>query len=147
MEGEWGWIEEITLTYVVVRIWDKRRLIIPITYLLENPFQNWTRTEAEILGYVYIYTDYDVPLDALREEFRRLCENTDLWNKKVAGVQVTNSTEKTQEVRFLVSADDSGKAWDLRCYLRENLIKFLQQNYPESLPKYRIETRKDCFPE
>ncbi len=138
VQGEWGRIEEITLTYVVIRIWDKRRLVVPITYLLENPFQNWTRTEAEILGYVYIYADYSVPLDALREEFHRLVQESELWDGDVAGVQVTNSTEKTQEIRFLVSAADSGKAWDLRCYLREHLIKFIRQNYPESLPKFRV---------
>lgn len=142
VQGEWGKIEEITLTYVVIRIWDKRRLIVPITYLLENPFQNWTRNEEEILGYVYIYADYSVPMETLREEFHRLLQETELWNKDVAVVQVTNSTEKTQEIRFLVSADDSGKAWDLRCYLRERLIKFIQQNYPESLPKHRISSEK-----
>ncbi len=139
VEGEWGWIEEITLTYVVVRVWDKRRLVVPINYLLEKPFQNWTRTDSEILGYVYIYADYSVPLDKLRKEFHRLLEKTDLWNGKVANVQVTNSTEKTQEIRFLVSTDDSGRAWDLRCYLREHLIRFMQENFPESLPKYRID--------
>jgi len=138
VDGEWGRIEEITLTYVVIQIWDQRRLVVPITYLLEKPFQNWTRNNSEILGYVYIYTDYNVQLDALREEFQKLVAGSDLWNGKVANVQVTNSTEKTMEIRFLISADDSGKAWDLRTYLRENLIKFIQKNYPESLPKYRI---------
>lgn len=140
VQGEWGRIEEITLTYVVIRVWDKRRLVVPITYMIENPFQNWTRSEAEILGYIYIYADYSLPLEELKTEFNRLLQNTDLWNGDVSGAQVTNSTEKTQEIRFLVSADDSGKAWDLRCYLREHLIKFIQQNYPQSLPKYRIES-------
>ncbi len=142
VQGEWGRIEEITLTYVVIRIWDKRRLVVPVTYLLENPFQNWTRNDSAILGYVYLYTDYNINMDALREEFYRLLENSELWNREVAVVQVTDTTEKTQEIRFLVSADDSGRAFDLRCYLRENLIKFIQQNFPESLPKYRITSEK-----
>ncbi len=140
VEGEWGWIEEITLTYVVVRIWDKRRLIVPINYLLEKPFQNWTRTDSEILGYVYLYADYSVPLEELRKEFHRLLSTTDLWNGKVAGVQITDATERTQEIRFLVSTDDSGKAWDLRCFLRERLINYIQEHFPESLPKHRIAT-------
>lgn len=140
VEGEWGWIEEITLTYVVVRIWDKRRLIVPINYLLEKPFQNWTRNDSEILGYVYLYADYTVPLEELKKEFHRLLSTTELWNGKVAGVQITNSTEMTQEIRFLVSADDSGRAWDLRCFLREHLIQFMQKNFPDSLPKHRIAT-------
>jgi len=138
VQGEWGRIEEITLTYIVIRIWDKRRLVVPITYLLENPFQNWTRNDSEILGYVYLYTDYNVPLDDLRKEFNRLCESSEYWTGEVAVVQVTNCTEKTQEIRFLVSACDSGQAWEFRCYLREHLIRFLQQNYPESLPRIRL---------
>ncbi|MCK5176467.1 MAG: mechanosensitive ion channel [Candidatus Aenigmarchaeota archaeon] len=145
VEGEWGWIEEITLTYVVVRIWDKRRLVVPINYLLDKPFQNWTRNEAEILGYIYLYMDYSVPLEGLRKEFQRLVESSNLWNGKVAGVQVTDSTDKTQEIRFLVSSDDSSKAWDLRCYLREHLINFIQKNYPESLPKYRVSALAEKF--
>ncbi|HSA07033.1 MAG TPA: mechanosensitive ion channel [Candidatus Gastranaerophilales bacterium] len=146
VDKEWGWIEEISLTYVVIRIWDKRRLIVPITYLLENPFQNWTRHDTEIIGYIYIYADYTVPLVSLRDEFQRLIAHTELWNGKDANVQVTNSNEKTQEIRFLFSADDSAKLWDLKCYLREHLINFLQKNYPESLPKYRLASEKSEIP-
>lgn len=143
VEGEWGWVEEITLTFVVVRIWDKRRLILPTTYFIEKPFQNWTRTTAEILGTVYIYTDYNVDFDALRNELTRLLEDTALWDKKVNVLQATDSKEQSIEIRALMSASDSPKAWDLRVYVREGLIKFIQKNYPESLPKTRVSILND----
>lgn len=139
VENEWGWIEEINLTYVVVRIWDKRRLIVPTTYFIEKPFQNWTRVSADILGTVFIHTDYTVPVDKLREELTRLLESDPNWDGKVNVLQVTNSTEKTMELRALMSAADSPSAWDLRVRIREKLIEFLQKNYPESLPRSRIE--------
>lgn len=138
VENEWGWIEEINLTYVVVRIWDKRRLVVPVTYFIEKPFQNWTRTNAEILGTVFLYTDYRVPLDALRDEVTRLLKTTTLWDEQVNVLQVTDVKERTLEIRVLVSAADSPSAWDLRVFLREKLVEFLQKNYPESLPKTRI---------
>lgn len=138
IEGEWGKIEEITLTYVVVHIWDKRRLIVPTTFFFEKPFQNWTRTTSEILGTVFIYTDYNVPFDELRNELTRLLESSPLWDRKVNVLQVTDAKERTVEVRALMSSKDSGTAWDLRVFVRENLIKFLQKNYPGSLPKTRI---------
>ena len=143
VENEWGWIEEINLTYVVVRIWDKRRLVVPVTYFIEKPFQNWTRTTAEILGTVFLYTDYNVPLNALREEVTRLLGTTKLWDGQVNVLQVTDAKERTLEVRVLVSAVDSPSAWDLRVFLREKLVEFLQKNYPQSLPKTRI----SYFPE
>lgn len=138
IENEWGRIEEITLTYVVVNIWDKRRLIVPTTYFFDKPFQNWTRTTSEILGTVFIYTDYNVPFQALRDELTRLLESTPLWDKKVNVLQVTDSKERSIEVRALMSAKDSGTAWDLRVFVREKLIEFLQKKYPESLPKTRV---------
>jgi small-conductance mechanosensitive channel len=138
IENEWGKIEEIALTYVVVNIWDKRRLIIPSTYFFEKPFQNWTRTTSEILGTVFIYTDYNVSFDALREELTRLLESTPLWDKKVNVLQVTDTKPNGVEVRALMSAKDSSTAWDLRVFIREKLIEFLQKNYPESLPKTRV---------
>ncbi|MCA1759253.1 MAG: mechanosensitive ion channel family protein, partial [Bacteroidales bacterium] len=138
IEGEWGRIEEITLTYVVVRIWDQRRLIVPSTYIFEKPFQNWTRINSDILGTVFIYTDYHVSFDALREELTRLLESTPLWDKKVNVLQVTDAKERSIEIRALMSAKDSGTAWDLRVFVREKLIEFLQKNYPESLPKTRV---------
>ena len=139
VENEWGWIEEITLTYVVVRIWDKRRLIVPSTYFIETPFQNWTRASADILGTVFIYTDYRVPVDELRKEFTRILEASDLWDRKTNVMQVTNATDRSIEIRSLMSAADSPTAWDLRVLVREKLISFLQKNYPDSLPRTRIE--------
>ncbi len=143
VEGEWGWIEEINLTYVVVRVWDKRRLVVPTTYFIEKTFQNWTRTSADILGTVYIYVDYGIPFDEIRKEQTRLLEATDLWDGNVDVLQVTNSTEKTVEMRVLVSAKDSPTAWDLRVYLREKLLVFIKENYPESLPKSRVALEKN----
>ncbi len=142
VEGEWGRIEEITLTYVVVRIWDLRRLVVPVTYFLEKPFQNWTRISAELLGTVYLYADYNVPVDALRGELQRLLKDSPLWDGKVCGLQVTNATERTIECRALMSAADSSSAWDLRCQVREQLLAFLQRNLPRSLPKVRAELQR-----
>ena len=138
IEGEWGRIEEITLTYTVVRIWDQRRLVVPSTYFFDKPFQNWTRTSAEILGTVFIYTDYHVSFEAMRKELTRLLESTPLWDKRVNVLQVTDAKQNGVEVRALMSAKDSPTAWDLRVFVREKLIEFLQKNYPESLPKTRV---------
>jgi small-conductance mechanosensitive channel len=142
VEGEWGKIEEITLTYVVVRIWDNRRLVLPIIYFVDKPFQNWTRTTADILGTVFIYTDYKVPIDKLRKELSRLLKNNKLWDGKVQNIQVTNAKEKTLELRILVSARNSSDAWDLRCFIREKMIEFIQKKYPNSLPITRAELKK-----
>jgi small-conductance mechanosensitive channel len=142
VEGEWGWIEEIRPTYVVVRIWDLRRLIVPLSYFIEHPFQNWTRKTADILGTVFVYVDYTVPVDAVREELHRILESTDLWDKKVWNLQVTKSAEQTLELRALMSAPTSGKAWDLRCHVREELVKYLQREYPHALPTVRAEIRQ-----
>ena len=142
IEGEWGWIEEITLTFVVVRIWDLRRLVVPISYFLEKPFQNWTRTSADLLGTVFIYTDYTVPVKDVRDELTRILENSPKWDKKVNVLQVTNTTDKTIELRALMSAADSPTAWNLRCEVREKLLGFLQQRFPECLPRIRIEIDK-----
>ncbi|WP_257666238.1 mechanosensitive ion channel family protein [Parapedobacter tibetensis] len=139
VEGEWGKIEEINLTYVVLNIWDKRRLVLPIQYFIEKPFQNWTRTSAEMLGTVSIYVDYTVPLAPLREELSRLLKGHPLWDGQVDILQVTDLKERTMEVRALMSCRNSGDAWDLRCYIREKLIDFIQAHYPESLSKTRIE--------
>ena len=139
IEGEWGKIEEITLTFVVVRIWDLRRLVVPISYFLEKPFQNWTRTSADLLGTVLIYTDYTIPVKEVRNELTRILENNSKWDKKVNVLQVTNATEKTVELRALMSAADSSTMWDLRCEVREKLLEFLQQHFPECLPRIRIE--------
>ncbi len=118
VEGEWGWIEEINLTYVVVRIWDKRRLVLPCTYFLEKPFQNWTRTSADIIGTVFLYTDYTVPFEALRKELDNILKETPLWDGNVKVLQVTDSKEQTVESRILVSAKNSPTCWDLRAFVR-----------------------------
>jgi len=139
VENEWGRIEEITLTYVVVRIWDLRRLVLPITYFIEKPFQNWTRVTADILGTVYLYTDYTIPVEAVRSELERIVKDSPEWDGKACGLQVTNSTDRSLELRALVSAADASVAWNLRCKVREKLVEFIQKNYPEALPKTRAE--------
>jgi len=137
VENEWGRIEDITLTYVVVRIWDLRRLVVPITYFIERPFQNWTRTSADLLGTVFLHMDYTVPFDALRAELTRILEASRHWDGKVNVLQVTDAREHTLEIRALMSAGDASLAWDLRCEVREKLIVFIQRQYPESLPRFR----------
>src|SRR6266446_3887916 len=137
VEGEFGQIEEITLTYVTVRTWDLRRLVLPITYFIEKPFQNWSRVSTELLGTVILYLDYQVPLGELRKELKRLVENNPKWDRRVCGLQVTDTKQSTIEVRALVSGTDPGKLSDLRCEVREGLIEFLCRNYPESLPRQR----------
>ena len=139
VEGEWGWIEEIRPTFVVVRIWDLRRLVVPLTYFIETPFQNWTRRSADILGTVFLYTDYTVPVERIRAELHRILEGSDLWDGKVWGLQVTDATDRAVELRALMGARNSGHAWDLRCYVREQLIGFLQREYPQALPRFRAE--------
>lgn len=139
VEGEWGRVEEITLTYVVLRIWDERRLILPLNYFIEKPFQNWTRTTSQLLGTVFIYTDYSVPIDAVRAELQRVVKGHKLWDERVCTLQVTESKERTLELRILVSAANSGAAFELRCEVREKIVSFIQQNYPDSLPKMRTE--------
>jgi len=138
VEGEWGWIEEINLTYVVVRVWDKRRLVLPSSYFLEKPFQNWTRNNADIMGTIFLYTDYNIPFNDLRTELTRLLNASNLWDGKVNVLQVTESKETTVESRILVSAKNSPMAWDLRVYIREKMIEYIQKNYPDSLPRTRV---------
>jgi small-conductance mechanosensitive channel len=139
VEGEWGRVEDITLTYVVVSIWDQRRLVLPITYFIEKPFQNWTRTTSQILGTVFLYVDYTFPVEDLRGELNRLLQNTKLWDKRVGILQVTDAKEHTVELRALVSARNSSQAFDLRCYIRENLLKYISANMPQSLPQTRYQ--------
>jgi small-conductance mechanosensitive channel len=138
-ENEWGWIEEINTTYVVVRVWDLRRLILPISYFIKTPFQNWTRRSADLLAYIYLNLDYRTSIEPLREEFKRIVEASPRWDRKVCVLQVTDATEHTLQVRALASAADSSLAWDLRCEVREKLIDFVQRNYPQVLPRMRAE--------
>lgn len=137
VESEWGWIEEITLTYVVVRIWDLRRLVLPINYFIEKPFQNWTRTSADILGTVYVYVDYGAPVEEIRAELKRILDDSKLWDQKAWGLQVTNTTDRSLELRALMSAADAGKAWDLRCEVREKLVAYVEHNHAARLPRFR----------
>ena len=139
VEGEWGWIEEIGTTYVVVRIWDLRRLVLPLSYFIEHPFQNWTRSSADLLANVLLYVDYTVPVEEVRAELRRIVESTNLWKGEVCVLQVTDATDHAIQLRALVDARDSSSAWDLRCYMREKLIQFLQEKYPKALPRVRAE--------
>ncbi|HEY9002739.1 MAG TPA: mechanosensitive ion channel domain-containing protein [Mucilaginibacter sp.] len=139
VEGEWGRVEDITLTYVVLAIWDQRRLILPITYFIEKPFQNWTRTTSQILGTVFLYVDYTFPVDELREELNRLLKTNKLWDKRVGVLQVTDSKEHTIELRALMSARNSSDAFDLRCYVRENLLKYIIAHMPQNLPQSRYQ--------
>ncbi len=143
VEGEWGLVEEISLTYVVVKIWDLRRLVVPVTYFLEKPFQNWTRFSADLLGTVFLYVDYTVPVEEVRQQVHKILEASDKWDRKVWGVQVTNSSERAMELRLLMSAADASQAWDLRCEVREKILAFLQKHYPESLPRLRAEFHLD----
>lgn len=148
VEGEWGRIEEITLTYVVVCIWDLRRLVLPITYFLEKPFQNWTRVSANLLGTVTLHCDYRVPVAAVRAELQKILSGTDLWDGKVSGLVVLDATDKTVVLRALVSAKNSGDDWNLRCHVREKLVEFLQSEYPDCLPRLRAEVEspsKECM--
>jgi small-conductance mechanosensitive channel len=137
LEGEWGWIEEIGTTYVVVRLWDLRRLIVPLSYFIEKPFQNWTRTTADLLATAMIYVDYTAPVQELREELHRILEGTPLWDKRAWALQVTDASERTIQLRALMSARSSPDAFDLRCLVRERLVQFLKERYPLALPQQR----------
>lgn len=135
IEGEWGRIEEINITYAVVKIWDERRLIVPIDYFLNNPIQNWTRATSDILGTVFLYVSYDLPLEPLREELARIVEDDPNWDKRVQNIQVTESKQWYKEIRILVSSNDSSRNWDLRVAVREKLIDFINEHYPGSFAK------------
>jgi small-conductance mechanosensitive channel len=139
VENEWGWVEEITSTYVVVRIWDQRRMVVPLQWFIEHPFQNWTRTSSEILGTVLIWVDYRLPLAPLRAEAQRICEDAPEWDGRLCLTQVVEASDRAMQLRVLVSAGDSSKSWDLRCRVREGLVDFVQKNYPDCLPRLRAE--------
>lgn len=139
VENEWGWVEEITATYVVIRLWDWRRLVVPLNYFIEKPFQNWTREGAALIGSVYLYVDYTVPVERVREKLKEFASQSKLWDGQVVNLQVTDAKESTVVLRALVSAKNAPSAWDLRCEVREKLIAFLQQEYPLALPRARHE--------
>ncbi len=137
VEGEWGRVEEITSTYVVVQLWDWRRLILPLSYFIENPFQNWTRESSALIGTVMIYLDYSVPVDAIRRKVEEITQGSKLWDRRVVNIAVTDFREAVMEIRILVSASNSGRTFDLRCEVREKLIDFIQSEYPAALPRMR----------
>ncbi len=139
VENEWGVIEEITGTYVVVRIWDQRRLVVPLQYWIEKPFQNWTRRTSELIGTVFLWVDYRMPLAPLREALQAACEKSPHWDRRFALLQVTEAGEKAMQLRCLVTAASAPAAWDLRCHVREHLIDFIQREYPGYLPRHRAE--------
>ncbi|WP_090664743.1 mechanosensitive ion channel family protein [Belnapia rosea] len=138
VEGEWGHVAEITSTYVTIATWDQRSLVVPIAYFTERPIRNWTKTSAQLLDTAFVYVDYTVPVDALRAEARRILEASPLWDKRVFAVQVTDLTERSVEIRVLMSAANSGAMFDLRCLMREQLIAFLAEHYPKALPQARL---------
>ena len=139
IEGEWGRVEEITGTYVVLKIWDERRLIIPLQWFIEKPFQNWTRNSAQLIGTVFLWVDYRMPLQPLREAAQRACEAAPEWDKRLCLLQVVEAGEKSMQLRVLVSSANSSLGWDLRCKVREALVDFMQRDYPQHLPMMRAE--------
>jgi len=141
VEGEMGNIEEITMTYVVVRIWDKRRLIVPISYFVEKIFQNWTRKSSDLVGTVFLLVDYKTSFNELRTALDNALNATKLWDRKTKGLVITDAKSQAVEIRISVSAANSSDLWDLRCYVREQLINFMQNNHPEYLPKSNIEIK------
>jgi small-conductance mechanosensitive channel len=143
---EWGRVDDITLTYVVVKTWDERRLILPTSYFVDNPFQNWTRHEARVIGTVFLYLDFCVPVEEVRAETQRILEASPLWDRREWVLQVTEITTQGVELRILMSAADAPSAWDLRCEVREQLLRFVRERFPEALPRLRIETPRDAGP-
>lgn len=137
VEGEWGRVEEITFTNVIMKLWDERRLVLPLDYFIEKPFQNWTRTSSQLLGTVFLHVDYSLPVEAVRTELTRIAAGTPRWDGRVALVHVTDAQERTLQLRILVSAADASTAFELRCEVREKLVAFIQTHYPECLPKTR----------
>ena len=143
VENEWGRIEEITMTYVVVKIWDERRLVLPVTWFLEKPFQNWTRTSAQITGTIFIYVDYSFPVESIRNALPDMLKKNPDWDGRFWNVQVTKVTEQYKEIRMMLTSADSAKNWDLRAAIREELIDFININYPDTFAKIRI--KKESF--
>ena len=137
VEGEWGRIEEITLTYVIIRIWDERRLVVPLSYFIEKPFQNWTRVSADLMGSVFVWADYSLPISEIRQALKDIIESHPLWDKRFWNLQVTDTNEHAMQIRVLATSADSAKSWDLRCDIREKLIAYIQKNHPHGLPQRR----------
>lgn len=143
VEGEWGRIEEITLTYVVVWIWDNRRLVLPTAYFVETPFQNWTRATSQVLGAVTLHVDYTAPVEAMRTELKRILDESARWDGDAWVLQVIEATDRSIELRALMTAEDAPTAWDLRCEVREHLVAYLAREHPQALPRVRLDSVAD----
>ena len=141
IQGEWGRIEEINSAYVVVKIWDLRRLIVPLSYFIENSFQNWTRESSDIMGTAFLYVNYSIPVEDLRQQLNSIVHTSLLWDKKVCGLQVTNLTDRSMEIRCLMSSRNSSESFDLRCLVREQMTAWIQQNHPTAFPTTRFAAR------
>ncbi len=139
VENEFGWIEEIAAAYVVIRVWDQRRLIVPLSYFIEKPFQNWTRQNPELIGTVDLHLDYAAPVDRIREKLKAIVSSSSLWDRRVANLQVADAKEATIVVRALVSAKSAGALGDLRNEVREKLLAFLRDEHPAALPRHRAD--------
>jgi small-conductance mechanosensitive channel len=146
IQGEWGRIEEINSAYVIVKIWDLRRLVVPLSYFIENSFQNWTRESSDILGTAFLYVDYSIPVEDLRKQLEAIVHPSPLWNKQVCGLQVTNLTDRSMELRCLMSSRNSSENFDLRCLVREKMTAWIQQKYPNAFPMTRFAARSDLAP-
>jgi small-conductance mechanosensitive channel len=138
VQGQWGRVEEITFTYVVVHLWDDRRLVLPVSYFLENPFENWTRTAASLLATVTLDVDFMVPVQEVRDELERVLRRSTLWDGRTWNLQVTDVARGLVQVRALMSAADAPTAWDLRCEVREALVAYVRQRHPQSIPRTRV---------
>lgn len=143
VEGEFGRIEEIQLTYVVVQIWDERRMVLPVTWFLEKPFQNLTRSDTSSIGTIFLYVDYGFPVDSLRKLLPEILKDNKNWDGRLSGIEVTNSTERYKEVRIVLSSSDTGKNWDLRTHVREKMIDYINTNYPGSFSRIRVTQMKE----
>ncbi len=143
VQGEWGRIEEITSAYVVIKIWDLRRLIVPLSFFIENSFTNWTRESSDILGTAFLYVDYSIPVETLRAQLQLVVRDSPLWDKRVCSLQVTNLTERAMELRCLISSRNSSESFDLRCLVREKMTDWIQQNYPQAFPTTRFAAHPD----
>jgi small-conductance mechanosensitive channel len=139
VEGEWGRVEEITLTYVVVRIWDDRRLVLPLSYFIEKPFQNWTRTSAELLGSIFVWVDYSFPVEQGREALKQIIEASPAWDKRFWNLQVTDANDQSLQLRILATSENSSILWNLRCEIREKFVAYIQAQHPEALPRLRVQ--------
>jgi small-conductance mechanosensitive channel len=146
IQGEWGRVEEINSAYVVVKIWDLRRLIVPLSFFIENSFQNWTRDSADIMGTAFLYVDYSIPVEALRTQLNLIVQASPLWDKRTCVLQVTNLTDRAMEVRCLMSSRNSSENFDLRCIVREQMTTWIQQNYPNAFPLTRFTALPDSTP-